>query len=74
MNSACVCMERERKIGLVIKIFLLVAMNDWFNYVSIANYCSFLLNFSCIFGNRISPCAIEKSIASFLPNYTNVVA
>jgi hypothetical protein len=39
---------RERKIGLVIKIFLLVAMKDWFNYVLIANYCSFFLNFSYI--------------------------
>jgi hypothetical protein len=39
---------RERKICLVIKIFLLVAMKGWFNYVSIANYCSFLLNFSHI--------------------------
>jgi hypothetical protein len=41
MNGACVYMEREMKIGLIIKIFLLVAMKGWFNYVSIASYCSF---------------------------------
>jgi hypothetical protein len=29
-------------------LFLLVAMKGWFNYVSIANYCSFVLNFSYI--------------------------
>jgi hypothetical protein len=43
MNGACV-VWRERKIGLVIKIVLLVGMKGWFAYVLIANYCSFLLN------------------------------
>jgi hypothetical protein len=32
------CMQREQD-------FLLVSMKDWFNYVSIASYCSFFLNF-----------------------------
>jgi hypothetical protein len=49
MNGACVVWrERERMIGLVIKIVLIVAMKGWFNYVSVANYCSLLLNFSYI--------------------------
>jgi hypothetical protein len=48
-NEWCMCcMERERMIGLVIKIVLIVAMKGWFNYVSVANYCSLLLNFSYI--------------------------
>jgi hypothetical protein len=40
MSGACVNLYawRERKIGLVIKIFLLVVMKGWFNYVSIPNY------------------------------------
>jgi hypothetical protein len=39
---------RGRKIGLVIKIFLLVDMKGWFNYVSIVNFSSFFINFSHI--------------------------
>jgi hypothetical protein len=36
----CLYGERERKIGVVIKIFcLLVARKGWFIYVSIANFC-----------------------------------
>jgi hypothetical protein len=42
------CLYGERKIGLVINIVLLVATKGWFNYVSIANFCLFLLNFSHI--------------------------
>ena len=34
-------------IGLVIKI-VFINCYDWFNYVLIANYCSFLLNFNYI--------------------------
>jgi hypothetical protein len=40
MNGASVNLYawRERKICLVINVFLLVAMKVWLNYVSIANY------------------------------------
>jgi hypothetical protein len=46
MNGACVCMEiEEDRFG---NYFLLVTLKGWFNYVLVANYCSFLLNFSQI--------------------------
>jgi hypothetical protein len=48
-------------------------MKGWFNYVLIANYCSFLLNFSYILELGFLPCVREKSVASILPNYLNLV-
>jgi hypothetical protein len=47
MNGACVCMNREEDM-FGNKGFLLVAMEGWFNYVSLASFWLFLLKFSHI--------------------------
>jgi hypothetical protein len=52
---------RERKTGLVIKIFcLLVARKGWFNYVSLSYFCSFFLNFSNILDLGFTMCQREE--------------
>jgi hypothetical protein len=48
MNGACVCIEREEDIGLVIKIFLLVVMDNFlimFQLPIIVHFCSNLATF-----------------------------
>jgi hypothetical protein len=51
---------RGRKIGLVIKIFLLVDMKGWFNYVSIVNFSSFLSILATFWNLAFTMCQREE--------------
>jgi hypothetical protein len=50
---------RERKIGLVIKIFLLISKKCWF--IFLLPILFILAQFEPHFGSRVSPCVREKS-------------
>jgi hypothetical protein len=65
MNVVHVFVWRERKIGLVIKIFCLLVARKVCFYVSLANFCSFLFNCSHILDlgfHRV----LERRVAMFL--------
>jgi hypothetical protein len=56
---------RERKICLVIKIFLSIAKKGWFMFL-LLNFCSFLLNFSYFLDLGFTTCAYVCSFVLIL--------